>query len=98
MNPIPDNIMKLANEAAIYNLYLYLVHIKTPKDSTPLRNIIMSLSNDYKNPVQTDWNARDFFIIRSEPKTIKPSGELQELRAHRTWSGEHGHQPVRRTP
>ena len=94
-----------------YNLYtsvdgIIIIngHTDTSDYEIPIINIgsaaqgAFNISNDYKNPVQTDWNARDFFMIRIEPKTIKPSGELQELRAHRTWSGEHGHQPVRRTP
>lgn len=71
MNPIPDNIMKLANEAAIYNLYLYLVHIKTPKDSTPLRNIIMSLSNDYKNPKKHNWSNREIYRLNIINNAIK---------------------------
>ncbi len=59
MEPVPYNVLKRANEAAVYNLYLYLTHIKIPGENTPLWAIVHDLEAHFKKHRASTRNSRD---------------------------------------
>ena len=71
MNFLPDNILKKANEAAIYNMYLYLAHIATPAENTSLQSIIADLESDYKSPKTYDWKSTDIYRLHLLINAVK---------------------------
>lgn len=64
MNPIHSQTLKKANEAAIYNIYLYLAHKTTPSDHESLRSIVSGLESALKNQTPPDLSARDIYRLR----------------------------------
>ncbi|MBQ8741636.1 MAG: DUF2974 domain-containing protein [Clostridia bacterium] len=63
MNHLPDNILKKTNEAAIYNLYLYLAHITAPAENAALQSIITDLEINLKSGATHTWNSRDIYRL-----------------------------------
>lgn len=63
MNYVPDDILKKANEAAIYNLYLYLAHITTPAENDTLQSMVADLKFNLKSGVTDAWNSRDIYRL-----------------------------------
>lgn len=61
MQPVPDHMLKKANEAAIYNLYLYLAHITTPEEHATLRSIVADLEFQLKQSATYAWTGRDLY-------------------------------------
>jgi len=59
MNPVSDELFKKANEAAIYNLYLYLAHITAPYENATLGSVIEDLESKEKKRGWYVWNSRD---------------------------------------
>lgn len=63
MNLVSDDILKKANEAAIYNLYLYLAHITLPAENATLQSIISDLEFNLKNGATYAWKSRDIYRL-----------------------------------
>lgn len=63
MNPVPNNILKEANEAAIYNLYLCLAHITQPAKNATLQSIVSDLEYDLKSETTYAWTSRDIYRL-----------------------------------
>lgn len=70
MNTVPDNILKKANEAAIYNLYLYLAHITTPAENSTLQSIVADLEFNFKKQTNV-WNSRDIYRLSILVNTVR---------------------------
>lgn len=73
MNPVPDDILKKANEAAIYNLYLCLAHITSPAEDTTLQSILTDLESDFKKQTAHTWNSRDIYRLNILRNAVKQS-------------------------
>ena len=71
MNPVPDDILKEANEAAIYNMYLYLAHITTPDKNTTLQSIVADLESDLKKRATYAWKSRDIYRLNILINAVK---------------------------
>lgn len=71
MNPVPYNILKQANEAAIYNLYLYLAHITTPHENASLQSIVADLEADFKKRGAYSWKGRDVYRLNILTNAVK---------------------------
>lgn len=63
MNIVSDDILNKANEAVIYNLYLYLAHITIPDENATLKSITYSLESDLNSKSGYDWKNRDIYRL-----------------------------------
>lgn len=63
MNYLDEEVLKKANEEAIYNLYLYLVHKATPTENDTLQTIAHNLEQVYR-ATSYDWSAKDIRRLR----------------------------------
>lgn len=58
MNELSISTQKLANEAALYNLYLYLIHLHSPTLNESFETQITSLEQSYNNH-SINWETKD---------------------------------------
>lgn len=63
MNAISLQILAQANEAAIYNIYLYLAHKTTPADNETLWSVIVGLEAELKRQTKHKWKDRDIYRL-----------------------------------
>lgn len=63
MNHLENEILKKANEEAIYNLYLYLVHKSIHLENEPLHSIVHSLEQASKEKPY-DWKSKELFRLQ----------------------------------
>ncbi|MBQ8202983.1 MAG: DUF2974 domain-containing protein [Clostridia bacterium] len=73
MNYALDDILKEANEAAVYNLYLYLTHIIQPAENTRFQSIISDLEFNFKKQTINTWNSRDIYRLSILINAVKHS-------------------------
>ena len=64
MNAIPLETLAQANEAAIYNIYLYLAHKTTPADNETLWSISVGLEAELKRQMKYKWKDRDIYRLK----------------------------------
>lgn len=72
--------MEQANEAAIYNLYLYLVHKGAPAEGEPLGSIVAGLDGAFQKQKYLDWTAREIYRLNILKKAVDRSGLLAQSR------------------
>ena len=58
MNYLDEKIFEKANEEAIYNLYLYLIHKSVPAENEFLQTIIYNLEQAYRK-TSYNWEKKD---------------------------------------
>ena len=58
MNYLDEKIFEKANEEAIYNLYLYLIHKSVPAENESLQAIIYNLEQTYRK-MSYNWEKKD---------------------------------------
>ncbi len=63
MNKISADILQKANEEAIYNVYLYLLHKRLPKENESLNSIVLGLESASKNKMFHNWKDRDIYRL-----------------------------------
>ncbi len=61
MNPISVNTLKRSNEAAIFNVYLYLSHMSDPQPNETLKSITKELESASK---EGDWSNLDIYRLK----------------------------------
>ncbi len=59
MNPIADTIFQKANDEAIFNLYMYLIHKSPPKEHETFNSVVGALEADYKTKNHYNWTSKD---------------------------------------
>lgn len=59
MNYISKELLKKANEEAVYNVYMYLAHKSVPKIKETFKSIVNTLENEFKNPIKKPWSERE---------------------------------------
>lgn len=64
MNPIDNKTLQMANEEAIYNIYIYLIQKTTPTEDETLQSIVLGLETDLKNRKPDKWNNRDIARLK----------------------------------
>lgn len=64
MNHIYDDILKNANEEAIYNTYLYLAHKTTPMEQESLQSIVLGMESALKTQGTLDWKDKDIYRLK----------------------------------
>lgn len=62
MKPLSTKILEKANEQAIYNLYLYLIHKDTPAEGETLQYIVKKLETELKS--SKSWKDRDIYRLK----------------------------------
>ena len=80
MNTIHSQTLEKANEAAIYNLYLYLAQKTTPADQESFRSIVAGLETASENWQTPDWNDRDIRRLRLLRNAIASNLSLADSR------------------
>ncbi len=58
MNYLDGKVFEKANEEAIYNLYLYLIHKSVPAENESLQTIIYNLEQEYRE-MSYNWEKKD---------------------------------------
>lgn len=76
MDPIHSTTLEYANEAAIYNIYLYLVHKATPAEHESLRSIVTGLETAFRKQKHLDWKARDIYRLSILKNAVERSAVL----------------------
>lgn len=69
MSPLSDEILKSAQEEAIYNIYLYLCDKTTPTPFDSLESVIQDLETSLETH-ESDWNERDIYRLKLLRKAI----------------------------
>ncbi len=64
MNPIHSNVLKKANTAAVFNLYLYLSDKIPSFEKKQLLYIVPKLQSTLENSTSTEWSDRDILRLR----------------------------------
>lgn len=80
MNPVPYDKLKKANEAAIYNLYLYLAHIKTPRDNAPLGEIVSDLESYFEKRRADPRKNKDAYRVKVISAAVRLDPRLADSR------------------
>lgn len=71
MNNLDSSILQKANEEAVYNIYLYLLHYETPNDGQALEEIVQDLK-----AVSHKMNNRDIYRLNIIKNAIKRNPSL----------------------
>ncbi len=71
MNIIDNETLKKANEEAIYNIYLYLIHKSTPSEHETLKSAVNNLQGQYRKQGVLKWKDRDIYRLRILKNAIK---------------------------
>lgn len=80
MNLIDNEILKKANEEAIYNIYAYLAHKTTPSEHETFQSIVLGLESALKNPKPDDWKIRDIYRLHILRNAIDRNDVLAQSR------------------
>ena len=76
MNYINKELLKKANEEAIYNVYMYLAHKSVPKAKETFKSIVHTLEENYKNHSGQIWSDRDKRRLRILKNALRFSSNL----------------------
>ena len=87
MNPIHPKMLKTANDAAIYTLYLYLAHRTDPTDQESLRTIIEGLEVTAESE---NWSVRELFRLRILRNAVEQSSVLADSKIGNLTRSESG--------
>lgn len=77
VNPIHPKILERANDAAIYTLYLYLVHKAAPATGEALHTIVSRLADAANSQ---NWNFRDSYRLRVLQNAVARRPHLADSR------------------
>ncbi len=64
MNTLSHEVMKTANDSAIFNLYLYIADKAVPCSGETLKAIAQNLEDDFKEQRIRLWNPQDIYKLR----------------------------------
>lgn len=78
MNTISSELLKQANEEAIYNIYLYLSHKTSPLENESFSSIVYELSTARKLSGMDNWKARDVKQLTILKNAIKHNSVLAD--------------------
>ncbi len=76
MNFLPDDILKKANQAAIYNLYLYLAHVTAPAENATLRDAVAALEESVKSQTAYAPSGKDIYRLSILTNAVKNNDVL----------------------
>ena len=80
MNPIPADIFEKANEAAVYNLYLYLADKTIPAEKESLRVIVLGLEAALKHQTTHIWKEKDIYRLQVLRNAVNRNAVLANSR------------------
>lgn len=76
MNYLDKELLRKANEEAIYNVYMYLAHKSVPKEKETFKSIVHTLEENFKNHRGQLWSEREKRQLRILKNALRFNGNL----------------------
>lgn len=80
MHVLSYEILQMANEEAIFNVYLYLSHKTSPNDKETLRSVVFGLEHQFRHSKRRKWKERDVYRLHILKRAIESNPILADAK------------------